>query len=179
MKKRIVSMMLAAVCCMGMLTGCVTSTESTAKTSGTEEGKQTETAQKEAGAAELDESTLNIYTALEDEQVAEYLEDFREKYPDVTINITRDSTGIITAKLLAEKDNPQADVVWGLSAASLLVLDGEDMLEGYAPKGVDRILPEFKDASETPKWVGIDAWETAFLVNKEVLKCSGKEHRDR
>lgn len=62
-------------------------------------------------AAALDEKTLNIYTALEDEQVAEYLEPFQTAHPDVTINITRDSTGIITAKLLAEKDNPQADVV--------------------------------------------------------------------
>lgn len=172
MKKRIVSMMLAALCCMGMLTGCVTSADSAADTSAAAEGGQA-AAEKEEASAGLDENTLNIYTALEDEQVAEYLEDFKTKYPDVTINITRDSTGIITAKLLAEKDNPQADVVWGLSAANLLVLDGEGMLEPYAPEGVDRILPEFKDASETPKWVGIDAWETAFLVNKEVLASHG------
>ena len=172
MKKRIVSMMLAALCCMGMLTGCVTSADSAADTSAAAEGGQA-AAEKEEASAGLDENTLNIYTALEEEQVAEYLEDFKTKYPDVTINITRDSTGIITAKLLAEKDNPQADVVWGLSAANLLVLDGEGMLEPYAPEGVDRILPEFKDASETPKWVGIDAWETAFLVNKEVLASHG------
>ena len=151
--KRIVLAGLALVMCIGMLTGCVTG--------GDAEGN--------GDAAALDEKTLNIYTALEDEQVAEYLADFKEKYPDVTVNITRDSTGIITAKLLAEKDNPQADVVWGLSAASLLVLDGEDMLQPYAPAGVDRILPEFKDTANPPKWVGIDAWETAFLVNKEVL----------
>lgn len=152
--KRMLAMGLALAMCFGTLTGCVTS--------GEESGNGD-------AAAKLDEKTLNVYTALEDEQVAEYLADFKEKYPDVTVNVTRDSTGIITAKLLAEKDNPQADVVWGLSAASLLVLDGQDMLQPYAPAGVDRILPEFKDTAETPKWVGIDAWETAFLVNKEVL----------
>lgn len=139
----------------GMLTGCVT--------------KQGESAGEAAGS----ENELNIYTALEDEQVNDYLEEFKELYPDVTINVTRDSTGVITSKLLAEKDNPVADVVWGLSATSLLQLKSEGMLEAYAPEGVDKILPEFKDDAETPTWVGSDAWETAFLVNKEVLSSKG------
>ncbi len=124
--------------------------------------------------AKLDETVLNIYTALEDEQVAEYIESFKNAHPDVTVNVTRESTGIITSKLLAEKDNPQADVVWGLSATSLLVLNQQGMLEGYAPNGVDRILDTFKDtSSDIPKWVGIDAWETAFVVNKDVLRSNG------
>lgn len=60
-----------------------------------------------------------------------------------------------------------------LSATSLLVLKQEGMLEPYSPEGVDRILPQFKDTDETPSWVGIDAWETAWIVNKEVLKSHG------
>ncbi|MCF0217002.1 MAG: extracellular solute-binding protein [Fibrobacteraceae bacterium] len=124
--------------------------------------------------AALNEKELNIYTALEDEQVASYLESFRQAHPDVLLNITRESTGIITSKLLAEKDNPRADVIWGVSATSLLVLKSENMLRGYAPKGVERVLETFKDiSSEAPKWVGIDAWETAFLVNKDVLASHG------
>ncbi|NEW08109.1 putative 2-aminoethylphosphonate ABC transporter substrate-binding protein [Paenibacillus sp. SYP-B3998] len=109
---------------------------------------------------------LTVYTALEDDQIKTYLTTFKAKYPDVKVNIVRDSTGIVTAKLLAEKDNTQADVVWGLAATSLLVLDQQSMLEPYAPKGVDRILPEFKDKNAVTHWVGIDAWETAFIVNK-------------
>jgi len=106
--------------------------------------------------------------------VTEYLASFQKAHPDLTINVTRESTGVITSKLLAEKDNPQADVIWGLSATSLLELDQENMLEPYAPAGVDRILDTFKDTtSSTPKWVGIDAWETAFLVNKDVLASHG------
>jgi len=70
-----------------------------------------------AGAGEI-----TVYTALEDEQVTEYLAVFNEQYPDIKLNIVRESTGIITARLLAEKDNPIADVVWGTAASSLLVL---------------------------------------------------------
>ena len=113
---------------------------------------------------------LYVYTALEDEQVNDYLKEFKEQNPDITVNVTRESTGVITSKLLAEKDNPVADVVWGLSATSLLVLKQEGMLEAYAPEGVENILPQFKDDAEVPSWVGIDAWETAWVVNKEVLK---------
>lgn len=153
--KKIIVMAMAAMLTISTLTGCVTKAD----------------AKDEKGTAA--ENELNIYTALEEEQVTEYLESFREENPDVKINITRDSTGIITSKLLAEKDNPVADVVWGLSATSLLVLDQNDMLDAYAPEGADKILPQFKDTAEVPKWVGIDAWETAFIVNKEVLKSKG------
>nr|WP_174806965.1 putative 2-aminoethylphosphonate ABC transporter substrate-binding protein [Paenibacillus elgii] len=116
---------------------------------------------------------LTVYTALEDDQIKKYLETYKAKYPDVKLNIVRDSTGIITAKLIAEKDNPQADVVWGLAATSLLVLDQNGMLEGYSPKGVDRVQPDFKDKNNPTRWVGIDAWETAFIVNKKEMEKRG------
>ena len=108
---------------------------------------------------------ITVYTALEDDQLQRYLPLFNQKHPGITVNIVRDSTGIITAKLLAEKDNPQADVVWGLAATSLLVADEQGMLEPYAPKGLEKITPQFRDSANPPKWVGIDAWFTAFCVN--------------
>ena len=117
---------------------------------------------------------INVYTALEEEHLEPYLASFKEQYPEITINITRDSTGIITAKLLAEKDNPQADVIWGTAATSLLVLDQEGMLEGYSPKGIENIYPEFKDSKNDPAhWVGIDAWMTAFTVNTIEAEAKG------
>lgn len=108
---------------------------------------------------------INVYTALEDDQIPVYLQSFNRLYPEIKLNIVRDSTGIVTAKLLAEKDNPQADVIWGLAATTLLILDKEGMLEGYAPKGLERVLPQFRDPANPPRWVGIDAWMTAFVVN--------------
>ena len=159
MKKRVVLVAMAAMMAMSAFSGCVT--------------KEGEESQTSANTQAEEENVLNVYTALEDEQVSDYLEEFKEQNPDVTVNVTRESTGVITSRLLAEKDNPVADVVWGLSATSLLVLKQEGMLEPYAPEGVDRILPQFKDTDETPSWVGIDAWETAWIVNKEVLKSHG------
>lgn len=116
---------------------------------------------------------ITVYTALEDDQIAVYLPLFEEKYPDITVNIVRDSTGIVTAKLLAEKDNPQADVVWGLAASSLLVADQQGMLEPYAPEGLEKVKSNFRDDGNPPTWVGIDAWFSAFCVNTVELEAKG------
>ncbi len=153
--------------------GSSQSGETTAETAGSQEAG-TETF--EGGSAQkADSGEITVYTALEDEQVSDYLAKFNETYPDITVNVVRESTGIITAKLIAEKDNPQADLVWGTAASSMMVLDDMGALEPYEPEGCDRILPQFKSDKEVPTWVGIDAWETAFVVNTEELKKLGME----
>lgn len=153
--------------------GSSQSGETTAETAGSQEAG-TETS--EGGSAQkADSGEITVYTALEDEQVSDYLAKFNEIYPDITVNVVRESTGIITAKLIAEKDNPQADLVWGTAASSMMVLDDMGALEPYEPEGCDRILPQFKSDKEVPTWVGIDAWETAFVVNTEELKKLGME----
>ena len=147
--------------------------ETTAETAGSQE---TGTEASEGGSTQkADSGEITVYTALEDEQVSDYLAKFNETYPDITVNVVRESTGIITAKLIAEKDNPQADLVWGTAASSMMVLDDMGALEPYEPEGCDRILPQFKSDKEVPTWVGIDAWETAFVVNTEELKKLGME----
>ena len=65
---------------------------------------------------------LTVYTSVEAVDLDRYKQTFEAANPDIKINWVRDSTGIMTAKLLAEKNNPQADVVWGVAATSLLLL---------------------------------------------------------
>lgn len=108
---------------------------------------------------------LTVYTALEADLLPIYKKSFEEKFPGTNIRWVRDSTGIITAKLLAEKNNPQADVVLGTAATSLLLLQSEGMLDAYAPKGMDKIDARFLPASTPPAWVGTNAWAAALCVN--------------
>ena len=91
------------------------------------------------------DTELTVYTAVEAEDLTRYAAKFNESHPDIKINWVRDSTGIITAKLLAEKNNPQADVVWGLAGTSLLLLKSEGMLEPYAPAGVEKLDSKIVD----------------------------------
>lgn len=109
--------------------------------------------------------TLNVYTAVEAEDLKKYAARFNEDHPDIEIKWTRDSTGIVTAKLLAEKNNPQADVIWGLAATSLLLFKGEGMLHPYKPKGVEKLDKKFVDKDDPPSWVGMDAWVASICYN--------------
>ncbi|PTD96914.1 putative 2-aminoethylphosphonate ABC transporter substrate-binding protein [Pseudothauera lacus] len=109
--------------------------------------------------------TLNVYTALETDQLKAYQEGFNRVHPDIEIRWTRDSTGIITAKLLAEKSNPVADVVMGVAASSMAVFDREGLLQPYAPAGLQRVRAEYRDQANPPKWVGMDVWGAAICYN--------------
>ena len=106
-----------------------------------------------------------VYTALETDQLKSYKDTFEKAVKDVEIRWVRDSTGVITAKLLAEKNNPQADVVFALAATSLLVLEQEGMLTPYAPKGVEALNPRFVDSKKPPMWVGMDVWGATICFN--------------
>jgi iron(III) transport system substrate-binding protein len=108
---------------------------------------------------------LTVYTAVEAEDLARYAESFNQDHPDIEIKWVRDSTGIVTAKLLAEKNNPQADVIWGLAATSLLLMKSEGMLEPYKPKGVEKLDKKFVDKGAVPTWVGMDAWVASVCYN--------------
>lgn len=106
-----------------------------------------------------------VYTALETDQLKAYKDTFENSVKDVEIRWVRDSTGVITAKLLAEKANPQADVVLGLAATSLLVLEQEGMLTPYSPKGVEALNQRFVDPKKPPMWVGMDVWGATICFN--------------
>ena len=113
----------------------------------------------------LAQTELTVYTAVEAEDLERYADAFEADNPGIEIKWVRDSTGIITAKLLAEKNNPQADVIWGLAATSLLLMKGEGMLEPYAPAGLDALDSKFRDSANPPYWTGMDAWVAAICVN--------------
>jgi len=108
---------------------------------------------------------LLVYTALEADQIKAYKDAFERAHPGIELKFVRDSTGIGTAKLLAEKANPQADVVWGLAATSLMLLDKEGMLMPYAPKGLSAVKPTMRDPRNPPTWVGMDVWSSAICFN--------------
>ncbi len=116
-----------------------------------------------AGAQQKTE--LLVYTALETDQLKAYEEGFRRAEPNIAVKWVRDSTGVITAKLLAEKANPQADVVMGVAASSLVLLDSEGMLEPYAPKNLAAISAQYKDGRNPPAWFGMDVWGAAVCFN--------------
>jgi iron(III) transport system substrate-binding protein len=111
-----------------------------------------------------------IYTALEPEQVTDYMKAVNKSLPNLEVKMLRLSTGDIAARFMAEKDNMQADVIWGVAATNMLVFKNAGLLEPYAPKGLDRVQPLFRDKGNVPSWVGIDIYMSAFCFNTEIAK---------
>jgi len=111
------------------------------------------------------QTELLVYTAVEADELAGFKAAFEADHPDISINWVRDSTGVVTSKLLAEKDNPQADIVWGVAATSLMLLEDEGYFQAYAPNGSDTLDPRFVDDQDPPVWVGQRAWIAAVCFN--------------
>lgn len=104
--------------------------------------------------AAAQQQTLTVYSAIETDQLKELEKAFNKAHPDIKLRIVRDSTGVVVSKLLAEKNNPQADAIWGVAITGLGALELEGMLEPYAPKNFDKIDPKYKDTSNPPEWFG-------------------------
>jgi iron(III) transport system substrate-binding protein len=118
-----------------------------------------------SGLAMAQKTSLTVYTALETDQLKAYQTAFEKANPDISITWVRDSTGIITARLLAEKESPKADVVMGVAATSMAIFDSEGMLQPYAPKGLERVVAQYRDPKNPPAWVGMDVWGATICFN--------------
>ena len=118
-----------------------------------------------AGGAMAQKTQLTVYTALETDQLKAYEAGFNRVNPNIELKWVRDSTGVITAKLLAEQANPQADVVMGVAASSLALLDSKGMLIPYAPLNLDAIMSQYQDKKRPPAWFGMDVWGATVCFN--------------
>ncbi|MGF1695632.1 putative 2-aminoethylphosphonate ABC transporter substrate-binding protein [Vibrio lamellibrachiae] len=113
---------------------------------------------------------VTVYTAFETDLLAKYKTAFESENPDIKIKWIRDSTGIMTAKLLAEKNNPRAEVVWGLAGSSMALLKEEGVLQPYQPKGLEDLRPNLNDPQDNQAWFGNDAFFNAVCFNEIVAK---------
>ena len=111
--------------------------------------------------------TVVVYTSLETEEVVEYLKAAKKDLPDLDIQSIRLSTGELGARMLAEKDNPQADCVWGWAVTNMSEFVPKGMLVPYKPKGWEKIPANFKDPAG--HWTAIDLYAAALVPNTKVL----------
>jgi iron(III) transport system substrate-binding protein len=116
---------------------------------------------------------LTVYTALENEQLAPYKSAFEAENPGVIIDWVRDSTGVMTARILAERANPRADVIWGLAVTSMLIFDDQNMLQPYTPRGAEQLKAPFRDTKSPMTWTGMDAWLSVICYNHVEAKRRG------
>jgi iron(III) transport system substrate-binding protein len=108
---------------------------------------------------------LLVYTALETDQLKVYADAFARHSPGVELRFVRDSNGALTAKLLAEKANPRADVILGVAVTSMEIFKAEGLLAPYAPAGLRELTPAYVDRADPPAWVGQDVFTAVICYN--------------
>ena len=115
--------------------------------------------------AQAQKTQLTIYTALENDQLGPVKAAIEKAVSGVEVVWVRDSTGVITARFLAEKDNPRADMVLGQAVTALILFEKMGLLEPYKPAGADALKPVYRDSTEPYTWTGMDAYLGVVCFN--------------
>jgi iron(III) transport system substrate-binding protein len=115
--------------------------------------------------AQTPRTQLVVHSTLEADNIAEYKKAFEADNPDIEIVWNRDATGIVTARIVAEGERQQADVIWGLAVTSIAKIKSLGLLVPYAPANLAALKPHFRDKADPPSWVGMEAWIASVCFN--------------
>lgn len=110
---------------------------------------------------------ITIYSSLEEEEITRFVDQASQDIPDITLNILRLSTGNLTARLVAEADNPQADVVLSLPVTNMLNPAIYNSLVTYEPEEVEKIPSQFRDSDG--RWFSLAGYMEVFCANTDRL----------
>lgn len=113
--------------------------------------------------------TVTVYTALEEDEIAEYTTAAKKAMPDVELKVLRLSTGDLGARIIAEASNPQHDVIWGWAVTNMMDPRILALLEPYKAKGVEKLAAPYHAADD--KWFAATGYMAAFCVNNERVKA--------
>ncbi len=93
--------------------------------------------------------------------------EFEAKYPGVTVNYVRLSSGEALTRLRNEKANPQFDIWWGGPADSFIAAKKEGLLDPYKTAAQANIIdPKLMiDQDANPQWTGIYVGSLGFATN--------------
>ncbi|MGY4676200.1 ABC transporter substrate-binding protein [Pasteurella sp. P03HT] len=95
----------------------------------------------------LAEGKLTVYCSVQHTTCEKMVQTFSQQY-QVETKFIRNSTGATLAKLIAEKNNPQADIWYGGTIEHHFQAGDLGLLEAYRPPHQADIIPQFKTLTE-------------------------------
>ena len=119
--------------------------------------------------ASADVGEITVYTSLSVGTTQTALAAFEKEYPRIRVKLVTDNSHAHVNRLIADKDNPQADAIWGVDVTSVLYAEWMDILKTYSPAGLDQINARFRDSNNPPHWVGMGMRVTIFCLNTDKL----------
>lgn len=132
-----------------LLTGCGNAREAAdnsnavpAQESSTE---QTDSTARESGETEEAAGKLTIYSPQADTDRGPWISEKIKDDLGIEVNFLCANGGELSERLMAEKANPQADVVLGLVQTAMYQLKGEDILTAYVPSWAEGLPEVYKE----------------------------------
>lgn len=111
---------------------------------------------------------ITVYSALEEDEIADYLAVAKKSLPDIEINVLRLSTGDLGARVIAESANPQADVIWGFAVTNMADKKILSQLEPYKAVNSESLPAQYR--AEDDSWFAATGYMGALCVNTAVLE---------
>lgn len=156
--KRVLSLLLASLLLLTTLTAC---------------GSKPAPA-PDSGAAtpptENTSKTLTVYTAFPESEVIYYFNKFTEE-TGITVNYIRLSAGEMLTRVAAEKDNPQATLMFGGSTDNYIAAAEQGLLEPYQSAELSATPEAYLDPAGN--WNPIYVGAIAFACNKDWFAAKG------
>jgi len=126
-----------------------------------------------SGAKETKESKpLVLYSSMTENDLTNLLKGFKEVHLEYEVEVVNGSAGELTARITAEKNKPQGDLMWGGLSNS----DGErykDIFEHWLTKYEEQIYPDYRSNNG---FYSLDHLSTiVFCVNTQLEKEIGMD----
>jgi iron(III) transport system substrate-binding protein len=119
---------------------------------------------------EEESKELNLLCVPQEEWCQGMKEEFEKEF-GITVNYVRMSTGEALARLEAEKDNPQFDIMWGGPIDTYIAGSNEGAFEQYESPNVKNLLNKEKYQDPDNYWSGIYLGSLGFATNKDFLEA--------
>jgi iron(III) transport system substrate-binding protein len=115
--------------------------------------------------------TVVVYTSVDQVYSEPVFRDFENRtgiivLPVYDVEATK-TTGLVN-RLIAEKNNPQADVFWSAEFSQMILLKNQSVLARYQSPSAGDIPAQFHDRDGF--WTGVGGRGRVFLVNTDLLK---------
>lgn len=115
---------------------------------------------------------LLLYTTVSELQYTSLVGAFNELYPNIKVSFTKAGAGECKSRIVAEKENPQADAMFGgLVYADTLNPDLASALDSYICVNNDKMPDDMKNATGILTYH--DAQIPCLWVNEELEKAAG------
>ena len=112
---------------------------------------------------------LNVYTIWPENYARPMFQEF-EKTTGIKVNFLRFSSGEALARVIAEKNNPRVDVLFGGPVETFAAGIKEGIFQPYKPPSYDKLPARFRQADGL--WTAIADDPLVFMTNNQFLKTN-------